>query len=164
MVFIKELLPNPAGKDTAGEWFALFNDGNETVSLHGWSAKDAGGKKFTFGTDSLPPNQELKLPYLLTRINLNNDGDTLTLYNAQGAPVDELSYGQVAEEEIVISSKVAPPVTPQQAIDVSPLTAQAFTGTTISAETINPLLIALGLALTFSIGTAILTKKLIHPE
>ena len=164
MVFIKELLPNPAGKDTAGEWFALFNDGSETVSLHGWSAKDAGGKKFTFGTDSLPPNQELKLPYLLTRINLNNDGDTLALYNAQGAPVDELSYGQVAEEEIVISSKVAPPVTPQQAIDVSPLTAQAFTGTTISAETINPLLIALGLALTFSIGTAILTKKLIHPE
>lgn len=164
MVFIKELLPNPAGKDTAGEWLALFNDGNKAVSLHGWSLKDAGGKKFTIGAESLPPNQELKLPYSLTRINLNNDGDTVTLYDAQGAPVDEVSYGQVAEEEIVVSSKVVPPVESQQSIDTSPLAAQAFTGTTISAGTINPLLIALGLALTFSIGTAILTKKLINPK
>lgn len=164
MVFIKELLPNPVGKDTAGEWLALFNDGSDAINLRGWSLKDAGGKKFTIGAESLPPNQELKLPYSLTRINLNNDGDTVTLYNAQGALVDEVSYGQVAEEEIIVSSKVAPPALPQQSIDASPLAAQAFTGTTISAGAVNPLLIALGLALAFGIGTAILTKKLINPK
>jgi len=164
MVIIKEALPNPAGKDAAGEWIGIFNDGASSVNLSGWSLKDASGKKFIFGDQTILPNQELKLPYSATRINLNNDGDTVTLWNAAGEKADELTYGQVSEEEVVGSSKVAPPVLPQQSINTSPLAAQAFTGTTISAEQFNPLLIALGVAFAFSIGTAILTKKLINPE
>ncbi len=164
MVYFKELLPNPAGKDTAGEFITLFNDGGGAINLRGWSIKDASGKKFTLGAETLLPDQELKLPYSLTRINLNNDGDAVTLYDARGAEVDGLSYSQVGEEEIVSSSKITPPREADQLANESPLAAQAFTGTTISAETISPLLIALGLAVTFSIGTAILTRKLIGPE
>ncbi|MEX2033231.1 MAG: lamin tail domain-containing protein [Candidatus Colwellbacteria bacterium] len=164
MVFIKEVLPNPAGKDTAGEWIGIFNDGVSSVNLSGWLLKDTSGKKFIFGNETILPNQELKLPYSATRINLNNDGDTVTLWSAAGEKIDELSYGQVSEEEIAVSSRVAPPAESQQSIDTSPLAAQSFTGTTISAGAVSPLLIALGLALVFGIGTAILTKKLIHPE
>ena len=164
MVFIKEALPNPAGKDTAGEWIKIFNDGEAPVNLSGWALKDTSGKKFTFGNETILPNQELKLPYSATRINLNNDGDTITLWNAAGKKTDEITYGQASEEEIVVSSKIALPAESQQSIEDSPLAAQAFTGTTISAGAVSPLLIALGLALAFGIGTAILTKKLIHPE
>lgn len=164
MVIIKEVLPNPAGKDTDGEWIGIFNDGTSSVNLSGWSLKDTSGKKFIFGNETILPDQGLKLPYSLTRINLNNDGDTVTLWDVVGEKTDELTYGQVSEEEIVVSSKVAPPMEPQQSIDAFPLAAQAFTGTTISAGAVSPLLIALGFALAFGIGTAILTKKLINPD
>lgn len=164
MIIIKEVLPNPAGKDADGEWIGIFNNGDAPANLSGWSLKDASGKKFIFGNQMLPPNQELKLSYSATRINLNNDGDTVTLWSAAGEKIDELTYGQVSEEEIVVSSKIAPPALPQQSIEDSPLTAQAFTGTTISAEQISPLMIALGVALAFGVGTAILIKKLINPE
>lgn len=161
MVFIKELLPNPAGKDTEGEYLTLLNDGALPVSLRGWTLSDASGKKFILGNETILSGQELKLPYAQTRINLNNDGDTITLYDAQSRKADELGYGQVGEEEIVVSSKVAPPAKSEELVQNSPLAAQAFTGQTISPETISPLLIAFGLALAFGIGSALLVKKLI---
>ena len=162
MIVIKEVLPNPAGKDTAGEWIGIFNDGGAAVNLSGWSLKDTSGKKFTFGNETILPDQELKLPYSATRINLNNDGDTVTLWNLAGEKIDELNYSQVSEEEIVVSSKIALPAESQQSIEDSPLTAQAFTGTTISTEAVSPLLIALGLALVWGAATAVLTKKLLE--
>lgn len=164
MVFIKELLPNPAGKDTAGEWLTLVNDGTGAVNLHGWSIKDASGKQFTLGDQILLPHEEVKLPYSLTRVNLNNDGDTITLWNAAAQKTDELSYGPVGEEEIVVSSKVVPPAEADQSIDASPLAAQAFTGRAITAKEISPFFLAFGLALAFAILATILTKKLIRPE
>ena len=33
MVYFKELLPNPVGKDTDGEWIKLINIGEETVNI-----------------------------------------------------------------------------------------------------------------------------------
>ncbi len=162
MIVIKEVLPNPAGKDAAGEWIGIFNDGASSVNLSGWSLKDASGKKFIFGNQTILPNQELKLPYSTTRINLNNDGDTITLWNVAGEKADELTYGQVSEEEIVSSSKITPPVESRQSINTSPLAAQAFTGQVITVKEISPLLIALGLALVLGVVTAILTKKLLE--
>src|SRR3972149_8974559 len=137
MVIIKEVLPNPAGKDTAGEWIGIFNEGVSAVNLSSWSLKDTSGKKFIFGNETILPNQELKFPYSLTRINLNNDGDTITLWNAAGEETDEITYGQVSEEEIVVSSKIASPAESQQSIDTSSLAAQAFPGQTITSNEIN---------------------------
>lgn len=162
MVFIKELLPNPAGKDTAGEWITLLNDGEEAASLQGWVVKDAGGKKFLFGNQTILPDQELQLPYSLTRINLNNDGDTITLWNAAGQKVDELSFAQASEEEIIASTKLNPSPEAGQLIGDSPLAAQAFTEGIITPKDISPLLIALGLALLFGIAASLLTKKLLE--
>ena len=160
MVLIKELLPNPAGKDTDGEWITLLNDGEVPVNLQGWFLTDTSGKKFIFGDQAISPNGELKLPYSLTRIALNNDGDTVTLWDANSAKADELSYGQVSEEEVIVSSKTAPPVGEQ--LTASPLAASEFAGTKISPEEISPLLIALGLALAFGIVAFFLTKKLLE--
>src|SRR3989344_8145152 len=103
MIIIKEVLPNPVGQDTTGEWRTLLNDGSEAVNLRGWSLKDTSGKKFIFGNETILPDQELKLPHSATRINLNNDGDTITLWNAAGEKTDEITYGQASEEEIVVS-------------------------------------------------------------
>lgn len=164
MVYIKELVPNPAGKDTIGEWVKVFNNGETSVNLSGWSLKDASGKKFVFGDQTILSHQELKLPYSLTRITLNNDGDTITLWNATGEQVDELSYGQVGEEEIVSSSKITPTPTNSNQIvnNPSPLQARAFTGQSITAEDFNPLLLSLGLAIFAGILAAALTKKLLE--
>lgn len=161
MVIIKELLPNPIGKDAAGEWITLLNDGDAEANLRGWSVKDASNKKFVFGSETLLAGQELKLPYSLTRITLNNDGDTVSLWDERGSKVDELSYGQVSEEEVVVSAKIASVAEPQQ-LAASALAAQEFAGSKITGEAINPLLIALGVALTFGIVAAILTKKLLE--
>lgn len=162
MVFIKELLPNPAGKDTIGEWIALLNDGQESVNLRGWSVGDMSGKKFIFGSQTISPNQELKLPYSLTKVNLNNDGDTIALWNARGEKIDELIYGQASEEEIIISPKITPAAEADQLIGTPPLTAQAFTGNIINPKEVSPLLVGLGLALAFGIAATILTKKLLE--
>ena len=165
MVFIKELVPNPAGKDTLGEWLALLNDGVEAVNLRGWSIKDASGKKFIFGAETLLPHQELKLPYSLTRINLNNDGDIISLYNSTGTLVDAIDYsGPVAEEEVIISSKLTPISSLEQSMEPLALEAQAISSQTITAKEISPVLIAFGLALVAGLGAALLTKKLMETD
>lgn len=161
MIIIKELLPNPAGKDTAGEWISLLNNGEEAVNLRDWSLTDTSNKKFIFGNETILPNQELKFPYSLTRITLNNDSDTVSLWDGVGRKIDELSYGQAGEEEVVVSAKLTPPVETQQLI-ASPLAAQEFAGSKISSEVLNPLLVALGLALAFGFAAAYLTKKLLE--
>lgn len=160
MVFIKELLPNPAGSDAAGEWIALLNDGEEATSLRGWTLQDSSGKKFIFGDQVIGSGSELKLPHSLTKIPLNNDGDTIVLRDATEAKIDELSYGRVSEEEIVSSPKIAP--SENQALTASPLAAEAFTGSKITANEVSPLLIAFGLALAFGVAAAYLTKKLLE--
>ena len=47
MVLISEWLPNPAGKDTEGEWVELWNGGPQPVNLHGWVLQGGREKKFS---------------------------------------------------------------------------------------------------------------------
>jgi len=107
MVFIKELLPNPVGPDTDGEWIKIVNTGDESVDVHGWSLSDTSGKTFSFqkGT-SISSMTEITLKYSQTKIQLNNNGDTLKLRNSVGETVDTLAYsGQVSDDEIIIAER-----------------------------------------------------------
>lgn len=100
-MIIKSFLPDPVGKDTEGEEITLFNNGIETVGLQGWFVKDAAGKEF-FLRGVIEPNTDLVLPYSKTKIQLNNNGETVSLYNIEGNLVDELSYvGKATEGKIV---------------------------------------------------------------
>lgn len=103
-MLIKEFLPNPIGQDADGEYIKLFNDGNLPVNLAGWSVKDASGKTFNL-TDSLDGGRELLLPYLQTKVSLNNNGEQIFLYDNAGKLADELSYSGQAEEGQIIVKK-----------------------------------------------------------
>lgn len=102
MVLIKEFLPNPVGKDADGEYIKIFNDGDKAVILNGWSVKDASGKTFSL-SGSLDNGKELSLFYSQTKISLNNNGETIFLYDSAGKLVNELSYTGQAEEGHIIT-------------------------------------------------------------
>jgi micrococcal nuclease len=118
-VIIEHINHNPPGKDTATkldeEYVILENDGSETVSLAGWTLKDettAGERRHVYAfpkTVSLSPREKA---YVHTgpgadyfekgtpsKWNLywgrhsfvwNNEGDTATLFDADGNKVDSL--------------------------------------------------------------------------
>ena len=103
MIFIKELLPNPLGDDAQGEWIRLINTGDTEANLNGLSLADASGKTFYLNNiGAVSPGETIELSRTMTDIALNNDGDTVSLRDAQGKTLDQLSYASgVSEEEIV---------------------------------------------------------------
>ncbi|MDP3015396.1 MAG: lamin tail domain-containing protein [bacterium] len=102
-MIIYEFLPNPVGKDTDGEWIKLFNDANAAVDLGGWQIKDASGKTFSFKQVTINSGEYLTFDYKITKISLNNNGETLFLYDASGDLVDKAEYvGSAAEGKSLI--------------------------------------------------------------
>lgn len=97
-MIISEFLPNPIGKDTEGEWIKLFNDGDTAINLNGWQLKDASGKTFLFYDFKINPNEYLTLDYKTTKISLNNDGETLFLYDSKSDLVGKAEYAGSAPE------------------------------------------------------------------
>ncbi|MDO8442668.1 MAG: lamin tail domain-containing protein [bacterium] len=110
-MIIKEFLPNPVGADKDGEYIKIFNDGNVSVSLVGWKISDASNKSFSL-SGSIQPSGELKLIYSQTKLSLNNGGETVFLFDANGALADKLGYTGAAEEgKIILKKEIA--VNPQ---------------------------------------------------
>ncbi|MDO8601937.1 MAG: lamin tail domain-containing protein [bacterium] len=90
MIQIKEFLADPTGPDTGAEYISLFNNGDVSVSLAGWSLKDKSGKTFNLSGYSLESRQELKLFSSATKIILNNSDETVSLFNSAQELADEL--------------------------------------------------------------------------
>jgi len=103
---IHSFLPNPIGKDQAGELITLFNDSAQSVSLAGWYLKDISGKSYSL-SGVMTPNQELVLSYRDSKISLNNNGETLYLYDQNDVLIDQLSYVGEAQEGALISRSLA---------------------------------------------------------
>ncbi|MEK7114578.1 MAG: lamin tail domain-containing protein [Patescibacteria group bacterium] len=102
-MIIYEFLPNPVGKDADGEWIKLFNDVDTAVNLGGWQIKDASGKTFSFRPTVINSGEYLTLDYKITKISLNNNGETLFLYDASRLLVDKAEYiGSAAEGKSLI--------------------------------------------------------------
>jgi hypothetical protein len=97
-MLINELLPNPIGKDTEGEWIELFNNSQGTVNLAGWQIKDASGKTFVFKNQIISAGEYLVLDYKTTKISLNNNTETLFLYDPKGNLIDKAGFTGVAPE------------------------------------------------------------------
>lgn len=160
MIYIKELLPNPAGRDAEGEWIKLINKGEEKVDLNGWQIKDASGKAFTFLNKQISKEEELQLMFSDTRISLNNDGDKITLYNSGGTELDSLSYGAVSEGEIVLAERFRE-VMAGQSFKATP-------GQILAQELITesyeawPLVVGILIALLAGILGGIISKKLLN--
>lgn len=102
-MIISEFLPNPSGKDPAGEWIKLFNESSETINLAGWQIKDASGKTFIFPAEGgknqiVSASEYLTLDYKTTKVSLNNNGETLFLYNQKGELIDKAEFVGTAPE------------------------------------------------------------------
>lgn len=92
MIWINEWFPNPHGADTNGEFIELLNDGGSAANLSGWTITTSGKKSFRFGTRTIPAGGYLLLSHGDTKLSLKNNGDTVSLYDAQGRLIDRSSY------------------------------------------------------------------------
>ncbi len=97
-VRLNELFPNP--KDEDDEWIEIYNAGPDKATLDNWALEDAVKTKYTFpaGT-TLDADVYLVIPKALSKISLNNTGETVTLLDAAGKTVDTISYTTTTEDE-----------------------------------------------------------------
>lgn len=114
-VVINEIAYNPVGDDSGqwqtGEWVELYNQGDKELNLANWSIVDAAGKSLTITSANSDNNLNLAdagetiIPahgWLVVYKNgarfLNNDGDSLALYNQNHLLVDAYFYQALAAE------------------------------------------------------------------
>ncbi|HEY4523919.1 MAG TPA: lamin tail domain-containing protein [Candidatus Paceibacterota bacterium] len=90
-MIISELLPNPIGRDTTSEFIELLNNSATGVNLAGYILKDKSGKSYTL-QGSLKSGEYLTLPYSMTKLNLNNTGDAIFIYDSSGGLVDKMEF------------------------------------------------------------------------
>jgi beta-lactamase superfamily II metal-dependent hydrolase len=102
-MIIEKLMVDPAGADATHEYVVIKNKTISTVILSGWTLRDASGRIWILdSSDQLPANQSLKVQRNSMPMTLNNDGDIITLLNAENVTIDEFQYvGSVEGVEIV---------------------------------------------------------------
>jgi hypothetical protein len=94
-VLINEVLPSPKGADEEEEWIEISNQNNFDVDLSGWKISDSLGKTVTFvfpKESKILANGFFTLDRPTTKITLNNDNDSLTLFHPNGNIADKVSF------------------------------------------------------------------------
>jgi endonuclease/exonuclease/phosphatase family metal-dependent hydrolase len=102
---LNEILANETGWEVDGEFVEIVNPGAAPVDLGGWTLADGAGVRHVFdagtiiaaggvvtvsaGADFAP---QPTIVASTGALGLNNAGDTVTLADASGAPIAELSY------------------------------------------------------------------------
>lgn len=116
---ISELFPNPSGADSEQEYIELHHvpelrhapieydvqeeaheEEIEAYSLEGFTVADA-TRTYTLEPFHIEPGTSVRIQYHQSRITLNNQHDTLWLYDASGLPLDYVSYGPSREQHHV---------------------------------------------------------------
>jgi len=100
---IIEFLPNPKGNDAEGEYIKLFNFGPEDINLRNWVLDDeeGGSKSFTIKDNAvISADSEIIFHRTETKIAINNNGDTVRLFDPDGELIDEVSFSETAPEGI----------------------------------------------------------------
>ena len=94
-IFISEFLPDPTTEEEKNEWIEIGNFSNYLADISGWEIADEGtsSHRFVFPKNTFVlPNTFLVLPRPLTKITLNNDKDSISLFYPSGQLADEVSY------------------------------------------------------------------------
>lgn len=92
-VRINELLPNPKGNDSEGEFIELYNYGDKSIDLEKWKVMDKSGKTF-----NLVGILEAKNYIIFCKtVSLNNDSDEISLKNPNNEIIDSVSYEKSQE-------------------------------------------------------------------
>lgn len=92
-LFISEILPDPEGSDEA-EFVELYWNGSEPLQLKGFQVDDdeGGSRPFTLSDILIKAQDYLVLPRTLTKLALNNNGDSVRLLDPAGNLINEVQY------------------------------------------------------------------------
>lgn len=106
---INEVLPNPAGEDSAGEWVEIYNTSETALDISGYKLKDADNHELIIGADYTDGGTLVagKSWLLIKRNNhstfsLNNTGsEEVSLWDNAGSPskIDSFSYSDSDENK-----------------------------------------------------------------
>lgn len=92
-IVINEVYPKT--EDPSFTWIEVYNTGSENVSLDRWQLVNSSGQvsSFTMNASSIIHSQNfLTFSHQQTGINLNKNGDTITLKNEKNEIVDTQGY------------------------------------------------------------------------
>jgi hypothetical protein len=91
-IYINEFMANPGPNNT--EWIELYNNLSSSVDLAGWSLDDNGGSTaFTIPNNISIPGKGFLLFYAnVTKISLNNNGDSVRLFDNSRRLADSVTY------------------------------------------------------------------------
>lgn len=90
-------LANPIGAEHGGESVTLLNASAADIDLTGWVIKDkANGQQLLQGVLNGGDSQRI---VLTSSVRLNNDGDTISLCNAEEALIHQVSYTRKQAQE-----------------------------------------------------------------
>ena len=95
-VVIESLLPNPVGDDAQLEEVSLKNKGTASVSLAGWTLQDRSNLVWQL-SGSISAGQSKTFRRNGMAMTLNNNGDEITLADAEHAARDRFSYTSSTE-------------------------------------------------------------------
>lgn len=95
-IFINEILPNPADSED-NEFIELYNNNSFDVDLVNWQVGDNTTSRYTiklsdFSSTIIPAKSYFILPRTITKIALNNEGDSVKLYQPDQNLVDQINY------------------------------------------------------------------------
>ncbi len=100
-IFINEILPNPKDSDDA-EFIELYNNNSFDVDLTNWQIGDSTTSRYAIKTsDFADPKIKAKsyflLPKSIINITLNNDSDSVKLYQPNQNLLDQIDYSECFE-------------------------------------------------------------------
>lgn len=101
LIYLNEILADPTEDDATNEFIEIINTGSDPIDLRGWKLDDARADDgaYLFDNDQLnyvlEAGQYLTLFRPETRITLNNDQESVSLFNADGQSVDFAEFGSL---------------------------------------------------------------------
>ena len=94
-VYISEVCAVTAPGSGESDWIELYNGGGSSQSLKGWSLTDdlTEPRKYTFGSVKLAAGDYSVISSSRTGFSISNSGETLYLFDSEGAVRDVFSTG-----------------------------------------------------------------------
>ncbi|MFA6428582.1 MAG: lamin tail domain-containing protein [Candidatus Buchananbacteria bacterium] len=99
---LNELLANPLGDDSQTEFIELKNNGQNPIDLAGWRLQNTAKNLFilstsTLSTTTLAAGKFLTIYRSLSQLALDNNGDTIKLYDVKNHLIDSFNYKEALE-------------------------------------------------------------------
>lgn len=93
-LFLSEIYPNPQASSQEEEWIEIYNSSSQEIDLTDFQIDDSegGSRPFKIKNKKIAPFSFLVFERPETKIFLNNDGDSVRLFDPLGNLLEEISY------------------------------------------------------------------------